>query len=320
MRFELRWLAAITVGAIGLNTPSLGLTPASAQTVDHIFAKRAPINLYIGYAQGGSYDLYARLVARHIQKHLPNQPPVIGQTMAGAGSLQAANYLYKVAPRDGTAIGVIGETIPMEQALQNPGVQYDAGRFTYIGRVASSNNIQLVWHASKAQSVEDAKTVMMAVAGTGPANLAETLPKILNVMIGTKFKVVSGYPSSGPAMLAMERGEVDGTGTSWAAVKAQKQEWLRDKKIKVMFQALPERSAELPDVPAIVEFAKTPEDKQLLTLYASGGALGRYGRRTARFARRHRRCAAERIDGDGQGSRVPGRSRQGDARCRAGDA
>ena len=252
------------------------LTPAAAQSTDAVFAKRAPINMYIGYAPGGSYDLYGRLVARYMTRHLPNQPSILPQNMPGAGSLQAANYLYRVAPKDGTAIGVIAETIPLEQALRSPGVQYDATKYSYIGRIASSNNIQLVWHTAKAQSLEDAKTIEMTVAGTGPANVAEIVPKLLNALIGTRFKVVSGYASSGPGMLAMERGEVDGTGTSWAIVKSQKQDWLKEKKVRVILQMLPERSADLPDVPALGEVAKTPEDQQVLNLYASGGAMGRY--------------------------------------------
>lgn len=248
---------------------------AIAQPADGVFARKT-ITMTVGYAPGGSYDLYARIVSRHLGRHLPGQPSVVPQNMPGAGSLQAANYLYKVAPKDGSAIAVVAETLPTEQALQNPGVQYDAARFTYIGRIASSNNIQLVWHTSKAQSAEETRTIPMTVAGTGPANLAETVPKVLNAVAGTQFKVVSGYASSGPAMLAMERGEVDGTGTSWAIVKAQKMDWIREKKAKIILQFLPERAADLPDVPALLEFARTDEDKQLLSLYASGGALGRY--------------------------------------------
>jgi tripartite-type tricarboxylate transporter receptor subunit TctC len=195
--------------------------------------------------------------------------------MPGAGSLQAANFIYNVAPKDGTALGALGETLAMEQALRNPGVKFDATRLTWIGRVASSNNIHLVWHTAKAQSVEDTMKYEMTVAGTGPANLAETVPRLLNALAGTKFKVISGYASSGPGMLAMERGEVDGSGTSWAAMKSTKQDWLRDKKVKIILQNLPERDPELPDVPALLEFGKTEDDKQLLNLYASGGAIGR---------------------------------------------
>ncbi len=248
---------------------------ASAQTAEQVFTAKKTINLYIGYTPGGSYDLYSRMVAQHLGRFLPGKPTVVPNNMPGAGSLTAANYVYEVAPKDGTALGLVSETAAMEQALGNPAVKYDATKFTWIGRVASSNNIHLVWHTAKAQSVEDAKTTEMTVAGTGPANLAEAVPRLLNALIGTKFKIISGYQASGPGMLAMERGEVDGSGTSWAIVKATKQDWLKNKQVKIILQDVPERAADLPDVPALVEFGKTPEDKQLLGLYASGGAIGR---------------------------------------------
>jgi tripartite-type tricarboxylate transporter receptor subunit TctC len=263
------WLAA--VAAVVMSTA--GAREGAAQ--DGLFARKT-ITLTVGYAPGGSYDLYARLVGRFLGRHLPGQPSVVVQNMPGAGSLQAANYLFKVAPKDGTAIGVVAETLPMEQALQNPGVQYDAAAYTYIGRVASSNNIQLVWHAAKVKSFQDLLTTPMTTAGTGPANLAETVPKVLNALVGTQFKIVSGYPSSGPGMLAMERGEVDGAATSWAIVKAQRMDWIRQGKAKIILQFLPARSADLPDVPALGEVGKTDEARQILNLYASGGALGRY--------------------------------------------
>ncbi len=251
------------------------LAAHAQQSVEDFYKSKKNINLYIGYAPGGSYDLYARLVARHLGKHIPGHPTVVANNMPGAGSLQAANFIYAVAPKDGTALGALGETVAMEQALKNPGAKYDVTKFTWIGRIASSNNIHLVWKTAKAQSVEDARTYEMTVAGTGPANLAETVPKLLNAIAGTKFKVISGYASSGPGMLAMERGEVDGAGTSWAIVKATKQDWLRDKTVKIILQDLPTRDPELPDVPALLEFAKTEQDKQLLGVYASGGAIGR---------------------------------------------
>lgn len=265
----LQGLAGVAFGAL-----SMGGGAHAQDAAGHFKAART-INLYIGYAPGGSYDLYARMVARHYGRHIPGEPTIVPSNMPGAGSLQAANFIYSVAPKDGTAIGALGETLAMEQALRNPGVKYDAARLTWIGRIASSNNIHLVWHTAKAQSVEDALKYEMTVAGTGPANLAETVPRLLNALIGTKFKVISGYASSGPGMLAMERGEVDGAGTSWAAVKSTKQDWLRERKVKIILQDLPERDPELPDVPALLEFGKTEEDKLLLNLYASGGAIGR---------------------------------------------
>ena len=262
--------------ALMLGSATVGAqAPVAGSAGDAVFAKKT-IQVTVGYAPGGSYDLYARFVGRFLGRHLPGQPAVVVQNMPGAGSLQAANYLFKVAPKDGTALAVVAETLPMEQALQNPGVQFDAAAFTYIGRIASSNNIQLIWHTAKAQSYNDLLTIPTTTAGTGPANLAETVPKVLNALVGTKYKVISGYQSSGPGMLAMERGEVDGAATSWAIVKSQRMDWIKEGKAKVILQFLPTRSAELPDVPALGELGTSDQDKQILGLYASGGALGRY--------------------------------------------
>jgi tripartite-type tricarboxylate transporter receptor subunit TctC len=245
-----------------------------AEPAEQFFARRT-VTIVIGYTVGGSYDLYGRMVARHLGKHVPGQPTVIAQNMPGAGSLKAANYLYELAPKDGTALGMIVESAALEQALANPAVQYDAGKFTYLGRVATSNNIFMQWHTARVQSLEDAKRMETSLAGTGPGSIAETVPRLLNAVIGTKFKLISGYPASSEAMLAMERGEVDGASSSWAAVKVGKQAWLRENKIRIILQTTPERISELPHTPSLGEIGDTPEDKQVFALYASGSAIGR---------------------------------------------
>jgi tripartite-type tricarboxylate transporter receptor subunit TctC len=249
-----------------------GAGAARAQTVD--FAGKT-ITIYVGYTAGGSYDLYGRLVGRHLGAHLPGRPTVVVENMPGAGSLKAANYLYKVAPRDGTALGVVVESTALEQALDNPAVQYDAAKLTYVGRVATSNNIFMMWHTAKSQSIEDAKERETIMAGTGPGSIADSIPKLLNAFLGTKYKLISGYPASTEAMLAMERGEVEGSSSSWAAVKVAKQDWLREKKIRIFLQTTPERVPELPDTPSLGEIGTTPEAKQVFALYASGSAIGR---------------------------------------------
>ena len=247
---------------------------AHAQSVEQFFARKT-ITISIGYTAGGSYDLYGRMVARHLGKHIPGQPTVVAQNMPGAGSLKAANYIYEVAPKDGTALGVVVETAALEQALANPAALYDAAKFTWVGRVATSNNIFMQWHTAKVQSIEDAKRLESSLAGTGPGSIAETVPRLLNTLAGTRFKLVSGYPASNEAMLAMERGEVDGASSSWAAVSVGKKEWLREHKIRIILQTAPERTAELPDAPALPELGTTPQDKQVYQLYASGSAIGR---------------------------------------------
>jgi tripartite-type tricarboxylate transporter receptor subunit TctC len=248
--------------------------PAQAQPGEPFFARKT-ITISIGYTAGGSYDLYGRLVARHLGKHIPGQPIVVAQNMPGAGSLKAANYIYEVAPRDGTVLGVVVESTALEQALSNPASQYDAAKFTYVGRIATSNNIFMQWHTSKVQSIEDSKKFESSLGGTGPGSIAETVPHLLNALAGTKFKLVSGYPASTEAMLAMERGEVEGSSSSWAAVSNAKKDWLRDKKIRIILQTAPERAKDLPDSPALPEIGATEQDKQVYRLYASGSAIGR---------------------------------------------
>jgi tripartite-type tricarboxylate transporter receptor subunit TctC len=246
--------------------------PAAAQDGD--FAGKI-VTIYIGNTAGGTYDLMGRLVARHLGKHLPGHPTVIAENMPGAGTLRAANYVTNVAPKNGTALAIVSETLAVEQALKNAAVQFDAAKLTWVGRVAASNAVHIQWHTSKVQSIEDAKKFEGTVAGTGPGNVAEIVPNLLNAVIGTKFKIIRGYPAANESMLAMERGEVEGAAVNWATVKTAKAQWLREKKVKVILQDLPKRGPDLQDVPALGELGDTQEAKQLLGLYANTGAIGR---------------------------------------------
>ncbi len=247
---------------------------ASAQAPEGLFAKKT-ITINIGNTTGGSYDLYGRMAARFLGRHLPGSPNVVAVNMPGAGTLKAANYIYEVAPKDGTALGIVTDSLALEQAAGNPAVLYDAVKFAWIGRMATSNNIHMQWHTAKVQSLADAMLRETPVAAAGAGNVSEVVPNLLNKIIGTKFKVISGYPASAEGMLAMERGEVEGSASSWAAVKTGKKEWLEQKKIKIILQNVQVRSPELPDVPALGELGATPDDKALLGFYASGGAVGR---------------------------------------------
>jgi tripartite-type tricarboxylate transporter receptor subunit TctC len=159
------------------------------------------------------------MVARHLGKHIPGQPTLIAQNMPGAGSLKAANYLYEVAPRTARALGVVVESAALEQALANPAVQYDAAKFTYVGRVATSNNIFMQWHTAKVQSLDDAKRMETSLAGTGPGSIAETVPRLLNALVGTRFKLSQRLSclERRHARHGARRGR--GASSSWAAVK-----------------------------------------------------------------------------------------------------
>jgi tripartite-type tricarboxylate transporter receptor subunit TctC len=248
------------------------IAPHAAET--EAFYKGKTVFIYIGFAAGGSYDYFGRLVARHLGRHLPGNPTVVAQSMPGAGSFTAANYLYARAPRDGTALGIVSQTLAIEEMLGTSGVQYKAAQFNWIGRATSVNEVSLTFHSSNTKTIRDAIAHETAMASTGAGSPSETYLKLLNEVAATKFKLVGPYPASNDAMLAMERGEVDGAFTSYNTLKVSRQDWLRDKKINILVQ-YGERSAELPDVPFAVDLAKTEADRQLMAFYVSSEEIGR---------------------------------------------
>src|SRR5262249_53886371 len=202
--------------------------PASAEPVADFYRGKR-INLIIGYGTGGGYDSYARLLGRFIGEHIPGNPGVIAQNMPGAGSRGAANWLYRVAPKDGTVIATLGQGTATDQALGQPGIQFDARRFNWLGNMVVVNNILFVWAATSVKTIEDAKKRPLSIGATGASSPSVLYPQVSNNLLGTKFKSVSGYPGGGDINLAVERGEVDGRGSdSWASIKATNPGWLAD--------------------------------------------------------------------------------------------
>jgi tripartite-type tricarboxylate transporter receptor subunit TctC len=264
-------LAALVVSALALGMAE----PASAQQSVEQFYKGKVITLYIGFAPGGSYDYYGHEVARYIGRYIPGNPQVVAQSMPGAGSFQAANYLFNVAPKDGTALGIVTQTLALEEALGTPGVRYKATQFGWVGRVTSILEVSPIWHTAKAKTIEDAKKIETPFASTGAGSPSEGYPKLMNAVAGTKFKVVTGYPGSSDGLVAMERGEVDTCLTSWNTIKRTKQDWLKEKKATMLVQYAMQRSPDLPDVPTLVELGKNDEDRQVLAFYVSGAENGR---------------------------------------------
>lgn len=247
----------------------------SAQPVSNSNFKDKTIKVIIGNDPGGTYDFYGRLVARHFGRFLLGAPTVVPENMPGAGTIRAANYLYSAAPKDGTAIGIVAETVVVEQAIGNPAVAYDAARYTWLGRIVSSSGVHIMLSSSKVKTLEDAKLHEAVLAGTGAGNVAETVPKLMNALLGTKFKIVSGYRSANDALLAMERNEVEGTAVNWIGFKASKPDWVSSKKINVIFQYLPTMSPDLPSAPSLGDIGDTPEAKQIFQLYGSMATIGR---------------------------------------------
>jgi tripartite-type tricarboxylate transporter receptor subunit TctC len=240
------------------------------------FYRNKNVDLQIGYSVGGGYDIYGRLVGQHIGRHIPGNPNIVPKNMPGAGSLRLANWLYAVAPKDGTVFGIIGRGIPMEPLLGGEGVQFDAQKFTWIGSANDEVSICAAWKTASVTKFEDLFTKELIVGGTGSGADTDIFPLVINKVFGTKFKVIPGYPGGNDINLAMERGEVGGRcGWSWSSVKAAQMHWVRDGTVKVLIQISLAKHPDLPDVPLLMDFAKTDEQRQILRLIFSRQVMGR---------------------------------------------
>ncbi|MFN3892155.1 MAG: Bug family tripartite tricarboxylate transporter substrate binding protein [Beijerinckiaceae bacterium] len=237
--------------------------------------KGRTVTVTIGFSTGGNYDFVGRLVARHILKHMAGAPTGIAVNMPGAGSIRAANYIFNSAPRDGTALGILSSSIAIEEALGNPSIQYKSAEFGWIGRVSMILQVLATLDPARAKAIEDVRRIETAMGATGAGSPSEGYPRLMNGLLGTKFKIVSGYSSSADTMLAMERGEIDASLPSWNTIKRTKAQWLAEKKIHPLVQFVFERSPDLPDTPTSVELGRTPDERAVLEFYTSGEELGR---------------------------------------------
>ena len=243
--------------------------PAVAETAED-FYKGKRLRMVIGYSAGGGYDAYARILARFIGKHIPGQPSVVAQNMPGAGSLLATNWLYNVAPRDGSVIAAINRGIPFEPLVGGQGIQFDPLQFGWVGSLGKEVNVTIAWHTSKTKNAQDLFTLGLVVGGTGSGADSAIYPALMNNLLGAKIKLIAGYPGGNDVTMAMERGEVDARfGWSWGSLKSRSKPWLDDKKINVLIQMALQKAPDLPDVPLIMDFAKTDLDKKALELLFS---------------------------------------------------
>jgi tripartite-type tricarboxylate transporter receptor subunit TctC len=262
-------------GLLAVLLAALPVSLGHAQGVGD-FYKGKTLELYIGYSVGGAYDLYARVLARHMGKHIPGNPTIVPKNMEGAGSLRLANWLYHVAAKDGTVFGTIGRGIAFDPLLGNRGAQFEATKFTWIGSANNEVSVCVAWHDSGITKFEDLLTKEMTVGGTGAGADTDEFPRAINGVLGTKMKIVSGYPGGNDVLLALERGEVKGRcGWSWSSVLSTRPTWLQDKKIVVLAQLGLRKHPDLPDVPLVTDFAKTDEQRQILKLVFARQVMGR---------------------------------------------
>jgi tripartite-type tricarboxylate transporter receptor subunit TctC len=240
-------------------------TPAVAQERMTIIA---------GFSAGGTYDATARLFARHLGRYLPGNPSITVQNMPGAGSMAAANHLANVAPRDGSVLGVINGAMVFEPLFGNPAARFDPRAFAWIGTRSTETALCAVWHAVPVTTMGDATTREIAVGSTGPGSRTHNHPQMFNALLGTRFKIVAGYPGGAEITLAMERRELDGyCGWAWGSIKSRSYDWVRDKKMRLLVQAGPEKNPELPDVPFALDLAKSKDDQDVIRILTTDTQL-----------------------------------------------
>ena len=240
------------------------------------FYRGKSLDLEIGYSVGGGYDLYARLLARHLGAHIPGSPTVVPRNMEGAGSLRLANYLYSAAPRDGSVIGATSRGAAFDPLLNEPGAQFDASKFSFIGSANNEVSVCVALRSSGITKFEDLLSQSLTVGSTGVADDTYQFPAITNAVLGTKFKIITGYPGGNDVSLALDRGEVQGRcGWSWSSIKATRPDWIASKKIVVLVQMSLQKHPELPDVPLVVDLAQTDEQRQILKLIFARQVMGR---------------------------------------------
>ena len=264
-------LVAVTIATLLAVWPGSALSQQSVED----FYRGKKIDLIIGYSSGGTYDLYARLVARHLGHYIPGNPLIVPRNMPGAGSRAAATWVFGIAPRDGTVLAAVDQSLSLQQAAGDKRIQFDTTKFIYIGNPASENNTTAAWAASGIKTIEDAKRREVTVGATGGSTSSQ-YPKAMNALLGTKFRIILGYPGGNDVNLAMERGEVDGRGSnSWTSWKATRPDWIAEKKINILVQIGLAKAADLPDVPLLLDLATNDDDRRLLRVLSASTNIGR---------------------------------------------
>jgi tripartite-type tricarboxylate transporter receptor subunit TctC len=265
----------LTLMAVALLAWGLAPPPArSAEAVQDFKGK--VIRIVVGFPAGGGFDLYARTVAEFLPRFLTGEPRIIVENMPGASTARAAAYVYNVAAQDGTVFGIFHQGLLANQVLGVQAGDFDMIRFNWIGRMGTQLNVGLAWHTSGVRSIEDAKKTELVLAATTQSATSAMVPRALNQMAGTKFKVVTGYQGSTDMYLAMERGEVLGMATGvWFDLTRERADWLKSDKVSMLFQISTKRIPDLPNVPAIPEIAAAEDDRKILHLLASTEDMGR---------------------------------------------
>jgi tripartite-type tricarboxylate transporter receptor subunit TctC len=238
------------------------------------FYRGKTVRLIVPSAPGGGYDAYGRTLAQYMAKHIPGEPTIVVQNMPGGGGLTGANWLFNIAPKEGTAFGLIQRGVPFYPFFGDKNAMFKPMEVNWLGSMTSEVGAVWVFHTSKAKTIDDALTSDVVLGGSGP-NDSETYPHLMNNTIGTKFRVVSGYKANTETLLAIERGEVEGLSGSWSSLKANRPSWVKDNQVRALVQVAATRQPDLPDVPLILDFVKNDEARAMWQVALAMAQAGR---------------------------------------------
>ena len=263
------------LSCLALIAVAVGTTDASADDVASFYKGRT-VTIDIGYSAGGGYDIYARVLAKHLGDHIPGNPTVIPQNMPGAGSLKAANYLYNIAPKDGTVLATFARGMAMQPLLDSQGIEFDAQKLTWIGSITNEVSVCAFRSDSGIATWQDMLTKPYTVGGTGSGSDTDVFPNVLRNMFHMKMKLATGYPGGEDVVLALERGEVNGRcGWSWSSLMSRNRPLYEEKQIFVPVQLSLQKHEDLPNVPLVMDLTTDPKIAAALKLIFARQTMAR---------------------------------------------
>jgi tripartite-type tricarboxylate transporter receptor subunit TctC len=265
------------VSAVSILGMAIALAYGAHARADAVanFYKGKDVTVIVGSGAGGTNALYGRTIAAHLGRHIPGNPNVVAQFMPGGGGVKAANYFYNVAPKDGTVLFHPQSAHPQTQVLGSKGIKFDVRKYSYLGRTASQNSGIFVWHTVPAKTLMDVRTHEVIIGASGRGSETYQDPTIINSVLGTKFKVITGYKGGGEMDLALERGETTGDAGPILSVFVRKQHWLQKNLIRFLVQTGAERHPRLPDVPLLTELARNDQERAVFEFMSARATIGR---------------------------------------------
>jgi tripartite-type tricarboxylate transporter receptor subunit TctC len=266
-----RLSCALATAAVSI---ALLIVPLGANADPADFYRGKTVEVLVGFSPGGGYDAYARVLARSLGNHIPGKPQVVVKNFTGAGSLRLARFLQDAAPRDGLSFGTFDTALLISPLLKD-GVNLEPAKLSWIGTIATDLQVCVMWHASRAKSVEDLRKVDTVFGATGRDDIRYISTDVLRKVVGANIKIVPGYPGTSDIRLALEKSEIDGECETYQSLKSTRQDWLNDRKVNTFIQFGEQRDPELPNVPLLLDYARSPTEREALKLIFSSGEAGR---------------------------------------------